>query len=64
VVNRGTRHDADPSRYYWHCLTRAEQAQTIRRMRAAGMNELTIASATGLSIEFIQRILGGEDVTP
>jgi hypothetical protein len=57
VVNRGTPHDADPSRLHWHALTREQQAAAIRRMRAAGMSELVIAHATGLSLECVMRVL-------
>ena len=39
-------------------LNRAEQAAAIRRMANAGNTETTIATATGLSVEFIKRVLG------
>lgn len=48
----------DPSRRHWHELTREQQADTIRHMRAQGMSEDCIAMATELSTEFVKAVLG------
>jgi hypothetical protein len=44
-------------RMHFHVLSREQQAQAIRRLAAGGQGEHTIAHATGLSVEFIRRIL-------
>ena len=38
-------------------LDRDQQIQTIRRLIASGMNEYTVASACGLSVEQVRKIL-------
>jgi DNA invertase Pin-like site-specific DNA recombinase len=44
----------------WHFanLTRDQQADVIRRMANEGHSETTIATATGLSVELIRRVIG------
>ena len=44
-------------RMHFNVLTRDQQAQAIRRLSASGHSEHTIARATGLSVEMINRIL-------
>jgi DNA invertase Pin-like site-specific DNA recombinase len=44
-------------RLHFNILTRDEQAAAIRRLAASGQSEHTIARATGLSVEMINRIL-------
>lgn len=44
-------------RLHFTILTRDQQAQAIRRLAASGQSEHTIARATGLSVEMINRIL-------
>jgi hypothetical protein len=39
-------------------LEHAQQAEPVRRLAALGQSEFTIARATGLSVEMIQRVLG------
>lgn len=48
--------DVDRMRHF-HCLTREQQAEAVRRLRACGHTEHTIASATGLAVEQIRRVL-------
>ena len=48
------------ARMHFHVLDRVQQAQAIRRLAATGQGEHTIAHTTGLSVEMIYRILGGE----
>jgi hypothetical protein len=45
------------SRMHFHSLDHAEQAAAIRRLAALGQSELTIAAATGLSVEAIRQVL-------
>lgn len=49
--------NVDP-RQHWHTLTREQQADAIRRMHAEGMSDTTIAAATQLTVEFINRVIG------
>ena len=42
-------------------LTRDAQAEAIRRLIAEGMSEHGAAAATGLSVEFIRRMLAPKD---
>jgi DNA invertase Pin-like site-specific DNA recombinase len=39
-------------------LDREQQESAIRRLAAAGMPEYTIATATGLSVEQVRRVIG------
>jgi hypothetical protein len=43
----------------FHLLDPAAQAETIRRMAAACMNDQSIVMATGLSAEIVRRVLSG-----
>jgi hypothetical protein len=43
--------------FHFLLLDRAEQESAIRRLVASGMPEYTIATATGLSIEQVRRVL-------
>lgn len=43
--------------FHFDRLTRAEQAQAIRRMASEGWSEYGLAAATRLSVEQIRRIL-------
>jgi predicted transcriptional regulator len=43
--------------YYFWLLSRDEQAQAIARFASSGMSESTIATATGLSIAMVRRVL-------
>lgn len=45
-------------RQHWFSLTQAEQAAAVRRMADAGHGDYTIASASGLAVEQVRRILG------
>lgn len=42
---------------HFHALDRQQQAQAIGRLAIAGQGEHSIAHATGLSVEFIRRVL-------
>lgn len=42
----------------FHALTRAEQAEALRMLLAQGMSEYDAARASGLSVEFIRRVVG------
>jgi hypothetical protein len=44
-------------RLHFHALSSDEQRAAIRKMADAGDGDHTIASATGLSVEFIRQIL-------
>lgn len=48
--------DVDRMRHF-HCLTREQQAEAIRRLMESGYTEHTIARATGLAVEQIRRVL-------
>lgn len=48
---------AAQSRWHFTTLTRDQQSMAIRRLAASGQSEHTIARATGLSVEMINRIL-------
>lgn len=50
-------YDAQRLRHF-AALDREQQAQAIQRLAATGYGDNTIASATGLSVEMIRRILG------
>jgi hypothetical protein len=39
-------------------LDRAEQETAIRRLAASGMNDYTIATASGLNVEMVRRVVG------
>jgi hypothetical protein len=39
-------------------LSREEQEQGIHRLANQGQSEITIATATGLSVKFVKRVLG------
>jgi hypothetical protein len=41
---------------HFHSLDRQQQAEAIRRMASTGASELSIASATQLSVEFIRHV--------
>ena len=43
---------------HFRTLTRSAQEAAIRRLRAVGQSEWTIARATGLSVEMVRLILG------
>ncbi len=45
------------SRLHFTTLTRDQQAIAICRLAASGQSEHTISHATGLSVEFIRRLL-------
>ena len=45
------------ARMHFHALDHDQQGQAIRRLAASGQSEHTIASATGLSVEMIRRVL-------
>jgi hypothetical protein len=49
-------------RLHFTTLTRSEQAAAIRRLSATAQPYTTIATATGLSVEMIRRILAEEAV--
>jgi len=55
--------DADRMAVF-HALTREQQAQAIRRLAAMGQSETTIARATGLSVEFIKRVIAERGDAP
>ena len=55
--HRESNRDADRMAQF-HALDRAQQADAIRRMAAAGASDLAIASATQLSVEFIRHVIG------
>jgi DNA invertase Pin-like site-specific DNA recombinase len=42
-------------------LDRNQQAQAIRRLVASGMSGHTVATATGLSVEQVRRVLGAPE---
>jgi hypothetical protein len=45
------------ARMHFYTLSPTEQAQAIRRLKAAGRGLTTIATATGLSVEAIAEVL-------
>jgi len=51
------------SRLHFHSLDGQEQGTAIRRMAGIGQGEHTIARATGLSVEFIRRVLSDQPST-
>lgn len=55
--HRESNRDADRMRHF-HALTREQQAEAIRQLAAAGQSETAIASATGLSVEFVRHVIG------
>ena len=48
----------DRRMHYFEMLTREEQAQAIARLAASGVSDYGIASATGLAVEMVRKILG------
>lgn len=42
---------------HFHALAREQQADAIGRLAATGMNEHSIAHATGLAVEQVRRVL-------
>jgi hypothetical protein len=52
----------DPRLLHFASLNRDQQARAIRHMANSGHRELTIASATGLSVEFVRRVIGDREV--
>jgi hypothetical protein len=50
----------DWRRLHWFTLTPSEQAAAIRRLAAQGASDHGIAHATGLAVEQVRRILGGQ----
>ena len=49
------------AKLHFHVLAPDQQEQAIRRMAVSGYGQQTIAHATGLSVEQVQRVLGGRD---
>jgi hypothetical protein len=58
----GTLDTAALSRLHFNVLDKEAKAAAIRRLAATGQTDATIATATGLSIEMVRRILA--DRTP
>lgn len=52
--------DQDARIRHFHALPHQEQLAAIRRLRASGQTEHTIAAATALSVEMIRRVLEGK----
>jgi DNA invertase Pin-like site-specific DNA recombinase len=48
---------AEGAREHLHALNQAERAAAIRRLATEGMSDRGIASATGLSVEQVRRVL-------
>jgi hypothetical protein len=48
---------------HFRALEQDQQAQAIQRLALAGQSEQTIASATGLSVEMIRRVLVESETT-
>ena len=46
-------------RLHFNILAPEQQAQAIRRLAASGQADMTIAQATGLSVEQIRSVLAG-----
>ena len=45
------------ARLHFNTLSHAEKVAAIRRLSASGQTDSTIATATGLSVEMIRRLL-------
>jgi hypothetical protein len=56
--------DWDARMFHFRALDHALQAQAIRRLATAGHTDHTIARATGLSVEMVQRILADQEIAP
>jgi hypothetical protein len=54
----GVPMSADRRMHYFSMLNRDEQAKAIARLASSGMNDYGIASATGISVEMVRKILG------
>lgn len=57
----GTLDTVALARLHFTTLDRDQKAQAIRRLAAIGQSEYTIASATGLAVEFIRRVLAEQE---
>ena len=58
ILDQSAQNFTGPEMRNFAMLTRAEQAQAIRRLARSGMSDHGIASATALSVEMIRTILG------
>lgn len=46
--------------HHFHTLSPEHQADALRRLAALGYSDHGIASASGLSVEFVRRVLGSK----
>jgi len=43
---------------HFNAMTSEQKADAVRQMAAAGMSDYGVASATGLAVEFVRRLIG------